>query len=171
MLLMLRGLRRFNYLVFNWGDSMKVSEALNKPSNLAELAGKDDRKVTDSKESNFQSKLKQVENRNYDEGIKELASKIVEQGNKLAKKIDIREFTIYKKLISEFLDEAVDKSHKFSRQSFLDRRGRHKVYAVVKKINEELDALAKEVLNDERNNINVLQSLDDIRGLILDIIM
>ncbi|MCX7708859.1 MAG: YaaR family protein [Clostridia bacterium] len=148
---------------------MKISESLNKSSNLSGFSGAEDRRVSDNKEASFQSHIRRVESNNLEERINSLVSRIAEQGEKLAKKADIRELKIYKKLISEFMDEAVNNSHKFSKKNMLDRRGRHKVYAVVKKVNEELENLTKEVLSAEKNNIKILNSLEDIRGLILDL--
>lgn len=148
---------------------MKVNEALNKTSNIVGAVGKDDRKITEGKEVTFQNQLKRVESDNFEQYIKDLASKIFEQGQKLSKKVDIRELKIYKNMISEFLDEAVNNSHKFSKESFLDRRGRYKVYATVKKINTSLEQLTEQVLKDEKNNIGILKNIEDIRGLILDI--
>lgn len=148
---------------------MKVSESLNKASNLSEISGKEDRRVSGNQEANFQSHLRRIESTNAEERIAGLVNKIIEQGEKLGKKADIRELKIYKNLISEFMDEAVNNSHKFSKKNFLDRRGRHKVYAIVKKVNENLENLTKEVLSSEKDNIKILKSLDDIRGLILDL--
>lgn len=150
---------------------MKVGETLNNPSNVSGVQGKDTKAVSNSRETSFQSQLKQVENRNFEERINELVGQITEQGAKLGKKADIRELKIYKSLISEFLDMALGNSQKFSKQSFLDRRGRYRVYATVKKINEQLELLTNDVLSEEKDNIGILQKLDDIRGLMLDIIM
>ncbi len=148
---------------------MKVNEALNNSSNIIGIAGKEDKKVVEGREPAFHGQLKRIEGQNHEDRIKELAAKIFEQGEKLGKKIDIRELKIYKRLISEFLDEAVNKSRKFSKESFLDRRGRYRAYANVKKINAELDKLTEEVLKQEQDNINVLRRIDDIRGLIMDL--
>lgn len=148
---------------------MKVNEALNKTSNVVGSVSKDDRKVTEGKEVSFQNQLKRVESDNFEQYIQNLASKIFEQGEKLGKKVDIRELKIYKSMISEFLDEAVNNSHKFSKESFLDRRGRYKVYATIKKINSSLEELTEKVLNDQKNNLGILNNIEDIRGLILDI--
>jgi uncharacterized protein len=148
---------------------MKVNEALNKASNVVGAVNKDDRKVSEGKEVTFQSQLKRVESDNFEQYIHDLASKIFEQGERLGKKVDIRELKIYKNMISEFLNEAVNNSHKFSKESFLDRRGRYKVYATVKKINSSLEQLTEQVLKDEKNNIGILKNIDDIRGLIMDI--
>lgn len=150
---------------------MKVTNSVDKPVSLTDVSGKEDKKVSESGGASFQSRLARVEGRNFEERIKEMVGKIIEQGEKLAKKVDIRELKAYKNLISEFLDEVVANSHKFSKQNFLDRRGRYKVYAVIKQINEEVDLLTKEVLSGEMDNIKILQKLDDIRGLVLDITM
>ena len=53
-------------------------------------------------------------------------------------------------LVKEFLNEVVYRSHKFSRENFLDRRGRHRVYGMTRRINEKLDELAEELLSDEK---------------------
>ena len=150
---------------------MKVREALNNPTNVTGMAGREDRKVSESRESSFQSELRRVEGRTAEERIRELVQKINEQGQKLSGKVDIRELKIYKKLVSDFLDEAVGNSHEFFKRNMLDRRGRHKVYAIVKKVNEELEGLTQDVLSAEKDNIRILQRLDDIRGMILDIVM
>lgn len=150
---------------------MKVGENLGKSSGIMGTAGKEDRRVSDSKEAAFQSQLRRVEGENHEERIRQLVAKISEQGEKLGKKVDIRDLKLYKSLISEFLDEAVNNSHKFSKESFLDRRGRYKVYATVKKINVELEQLTEDVLKEEKDHLKILQRLDDIRGLIMDLTM
>ncbi len=50
---------------------------------------------------------------------------ITMQGKKLGKHVDVRDMKRYRKLIQEFMNEIVNRSHKFSRENFLDRRGRH----------------------------------------------
>ena len=106
-----------------------------------------------------------------EERIMGLMERIFEQGKKVGDKVEIKELMYYKKLISEFLNEVIDGSYKFSKQNFLDRRGRHRVYAIIKKINKELELLTQDVLSKENDNLGILKRLDDIRGLILDISM
>jgi len=150
---------------------MKIADMLNNPTGVASAQGRDDRRITGNKVSEFQSRLLSIEEKNYDEKLRTLADQIFAQGEKLGERIDIRELKVYKRLVSEFLREAVGGSHKFSKESFLDRRGRYKVFATIKKINHELDELTKDVLKEEKDNIRILQRLDDIRGMILDIMM
>ncbi len=95
---------------------------------------------------------------------------IVTQGEKIKKKMDVRDMKRYRSLIKEFMNEIVNRSHKFSRENFLDRRGRHRVYGIIKLIDQNLDELAGELIKDEMDSIAILDKVDEIRGLLLDIL-
>ena len=98
-----------------------------------------------------------------------LMTDITVQGERLARHMDIRDLRRYRGLIKEFLNEVVYRSHKFSRENFLDRRGRHRVYGIIRKIDETLDALAEELMLDEKDHLAILSKIGEIEGLILDI--
>lgn len=53
-----------------------------------------------------------------------LMQDITAQGNRIAEHMDIRDMKRYRGLIKDFLNEVVYRSHKFSRENFLDRRGK-----------------------------------------------
>lgn len=91
------------------------------------------------------------------------------QGNKLSKHRDIRDMKRYRGLVKDFLNEIVNRSHSFSRENFLDRRGRHRVYGIVRLVDEKLDELAQELVKDEKDNLSILNKIGEIRGLLLDI--
>ncbi len=99
-----------------------------------------------------------------------LLSDITAQGNRLAEHMDIRDMKKYRGLIREFINEVVYHSHKFSRENFLDRRGRHRVYGLIKLIDANLDELAQELVKDEKDHISILGRIGEIRGLLLDIL-
>lgn len=95
---------------------------------------------------------------------------ITMQGKKLGKHMDVRDMKHYRKLIQEFMNEIVNRSHKFSRENFLDRRGRHRVYGMIKRVNAALDELAQELVKEEKDHLAILGKIDEIRGLLLDIL-
>ena len=99
-----------------------------------------------------------------------MMEEITMQGKKLGKHMDVRDMKHYRRLIQEFMNEIVNRSHKFSRENFLDRRGRHRVYGMIKRVDEVLDELAGELIKDEKDAIAILDKVDEIRGLLLDII-
>lgn len=108
-----------------------------------------------------------------EEGLQARLSALYEeiqmQGKKISKHTDVKDMKKYRTLIKDFLNEVVNRSHKFSRENFLDRRGRHRVYGIVRLIDQNLDDLAKELMKDEKDNMAILGKVDEIRGLLLDI--
>lgn len=100
-----------------------------------------------------------------------MLEEITQQGEKIKKRMDIKDVRKYRTLIQEFLNEVVTRSHVFSRENSLDRRGRHRVYGIVKMVNETLDELAQELIKDERDAISILGNIDEIRGMLLDLLM
>ena len=104
-----------------------------------------------------------------DENLSERLSLML-QGKKIAKHTDIRDMKKYRTLIKDFMNEVAGHSHKFSRENFLDRRGRHRVYGIIRQIDSALDELAQELMKEEKDNIAILGKVDEIRGMILDIL-
>ena len=92
------------------------------------------------------------------------------QGDKIVKRMDVRDMKKYRTLIKEFMNEIVSRSHSFSRENFLDRRGRHRVYGIIRLVDENLDELAKELMKDEQDHLAILSKIGEIRGLLLDIL-
>jgi uncharacterized protein YaaR (DUF327 family) len=150
---------------------MKVNEKMLGLNELKKQVSVEEIKVQGINKNIFSDRIKELQNENHEKKLVALLQKINVQGEKLSSNVDIKELKKYKKLVTEFLYETTSNSQKFNKQSFLDRRGRHKVYATVQKVNQELDELTKEVLKDEKDNINILGRIDDIKGLLLDIIL
>lgn len=103
------------------------------------------------------------------ERLTQLMGKIDEQGKKISEHMDIRDMRQYRSLVKEFVNEVVNRSHQFSRENFLDRRGRHRVYGMVKLVDKHLDKLAEALVADEKDHLDILGRVDEIRGLLLDI--
>lgn len=98
-----------------------------------------------------------------------LMEEITMQGERLAKRKDIRDMKKYRGLIKEFMNEIISRSHTFTRENFLDRKGRHRVYGIIRLVDETLDELAQELVKEESDNITILNKIGEIRGLLLDI--
>jgi len=114
-------------------------------------------------------------NRLSDEGLADrlqgLISEIAIQGKRVAQHLDFSELKTYRGLITDFINEVVSHSHEFSRENFLDRRGRHHVYGIVRLVNHDLDELAQELLKKEKDRLSILDKIDEIHGLLLDMIV
>lgn len=111
-----------------------------------------------------------IEEEGLAERLNLMMEEIVMQGDKIVKRMDVRDMRRYRTLIKDFMNEIVNRSHKFSRENFLDRRGRHRVYGIIRLVDEKLDELAQALVSDECDKIAILAKVDEIRGLLLDIL-
>ncbi len=114
--------------------------------------------------------MSKIEEEGLQERLSLLFEDIAMQGKKISKHMDVRDMKRYRGLIKDFLNEIVNRSHKFSRENFLDRRGRHRVYGIIRLIDENLDSLAGELLKEEKDNITILNKIGEIEGLLIDIL-
>ena len=110
-----------------------------------------------------------VEEQELQARLTALMEEITMQGKKLGKRRDVKDMKRYRGLIKDFLNEVVARSHNFSRENFLDRKGRHRVYGIIRLIDQNLDDLAQELMKDEKDNLMILSKIGEIEGLLLDI--
>jgi len=110
-----------------------------------------------------------IEEAQLQERLTSMMEEITMQGEKLAKHRDVKDMKKYRGLIKDFLNEIVNRSHEFSRENFLDRKGRHRVYGIIRLVDKNLDELAQELVKDEKDNLSILEKIGEIRGLLLDI--
>lgn len=110
-----------------------------------------------------------IEEKELQARLTSLMEEITMQGDKLSKRRDVKDMKKYRGLIKEFMNELVSHSHSFTRENFLDKRGRHRVYGIIRLIDEKLDELAQELVKEEKDNLSILSKIGEIRGLLLDI--
>ena len=125
--------------------------------------------VTQSDDTFKFTLISNIEESALQERLTALMGQINDQGEKIAKHMDIKDMRKYRAAVKEFMNEIVSRSHKFSRENFLDRRGRHRVYGIIRLIDENLDELAGELVEDEKDHISILSKIGEIEGLLLDI--
>lgn len=143
---------------------------INKVNDISSAVAVDNKTKTNPTDGSFKFVLaSKVEESELKEKLNSLMTQIESQGDKLVKHMDITDMKKYRELVKDFMNEVVTHSHEFSRENFLDRRGHHRVYGIVKLVDKNLDDLATELLKDEKDSLAVLSRIGEIRGLLLDI--
>jgi hypothetical protein len=141
-----------------------------KVNNVAQVSQVPDTENTVQGDGSFKFTLASaISDAELQQKVDALLNDITAQGNRLAEHMDIRDMKHYRELIRTFLNEVVYRSHKFSRENFLDRKGRHRVYGLIKLLDTNLDELAQELVKDEKDHITILSKIGEIQGLLLDI--
>ncbi|QXM05187.1 YaaR family protein [Crassaminicella indica] len=122
-------------------------------------------------QTTFMEKFEKIKSDEVKEHAKKIYDKIVEKSEKIGDRLYIQDLLDYKKLVKEFLNIVVTNSHVFTKENFLDRRGRHRVFSQVKQVDKALADLTNDFLSQEVDRIKIVKKLDDIRGILLDMFM
>ncbi len=144
-------------------NNVKISQL----QQLTQMEAPKSQKATDE-EFKF-TLIRNIDKADLKEKLTGLMKDIEEQGEKIAKHMDIKDMKKYRTSIKEFMNEVVANAHEFSRENFLDRRGRHRVYGIIRQVDKNLDDLAQELMKEEKDHLAILGKIDDIRGLLIDI--
>lgn len=115
--------------------------------------------------------ISNIEEKDLQARLSAMMEEITMQGERIGKRKDIKDMKKYRSLVKDFMNEILNRSHKFSRQNFLDKRGRHRVYGIIRLVDQNLDELAAELLKDEKDNLAILAKIGEIRGLLIDLLM
>jgi len=144
---------------------MKISDVL--AARFAETQSVKER----TPQLDFSFTLKRLSDEGLAERLQGLIGEITTQGKRLAEHFDFADMRRYRSLITDFINEVVTHSHEFARENYLNRRGQHRVFAIVRRVNEDLDELAQELLKKEKEHLAILDKIDEIQGLLLDMIV
>ena len=149
---------------------MKISElqTANRPIQIKPAV---ERREGGARQQAFERHMSGLNRGNCMEKLYEMSENITKQGENVAKRCDILELKRYREMIAEFMGEAVRFAFEFKKRSTLDARGRHRLYAIIKRVNKKLEELAKELLSGEADTISLMNSIGEIRGLLLDLMM
>lgn len=95
-------------------------------------------------------------------------NEIRETGKKLVATQNYTDVIKYKQVIKGYLKSIVDYVYTLNKNdSFWDRN----YFTTVKTVNENLEQITKELIYDQKENIDIAAKIDEINGLLIDIYM
>lgn len=113
---------------------------------------------------------RETDHRYYRKDLEELLDIIYEQGDKLRDHPDMKNIMEYKGAVRAFLNKVVNGmvalEEKISGVNILKR----KKFTLVKVIDKKLESLAAEVLRNQKDQIGILSAIEEINGLLVNLI-
>jgi uncharacterized protein YaaR (DUF327 family) len=100
--------------------------------------------------------------------FEELVEEIARQGKRFAKNPTQELLKLYKSMIKDFLEYVT--KHMLQVEHHTGGRLKQKIYTVTTVIDEKLNDLAAHVMSQQANNIHLLSTLDEIRGILIDLV-
>ena len=131
----------------------------------------DDKRQVQDTSRMFARTLTDMNQNAHTEKIQRMCEAIFKQGEAVVKKADVTELQRYRSMIQELMNETVSNGFEFTKAGSFDARGRHRVFATINKVNSKLDELTSELLKEQKDEIEVLHKVDDIRGLLVDLFL
>lgn len=105
------------------------------------------------------------------EQLTRLMGDISAAGERVAKSRNLRELTRFKMLIKRFLQEAVEYGLDMKQSHTWNRFGEGRRLKIVETIDERLVELAQDILNEEKETIDLLDKIGEIKGLLINLYM
>jgi len=149
---------------------IEIEKTERDKKNLAVKRKKDKKKVSEHVnvvQSRFYDELKLAETEDLHMEFENLVQGITQQGEKFYKNPTLQELKLYKSMIKKFLKYVTDRM--FAVEQHTGGKWKQKIYTIAKVIDSKLEALTKLVVSQQADNINLLSTLDEIRGLLIDL--
>lgn len=116
----------------------------------------------------FLEELNKIQTTQIREKLSDLINKIDLEGERLGKDRSVPQLKRYRDLVQAFLREAVNKTYTLREESSWSG-GRHKMLTQVETVNKKLEELTNMVLTEQKAQIDILDKVGQIRGILVDL--
>jgi uncharacterized protein YaaR (DUF327 family) len=120
-------------------------------------------------ETGFRSRLSQAYRGDWDDHLTGLLKDIDGAANRLNQEKTIPALKSYKEKIRNFVRIVTERAYELKEGYSWNNRGGQRVFVLVRKIDEHLEKLTEGVLDEQKEGIDLLERLDEIRGILVDL--
>lgn len=118
-----------------------------------------------SEKKDFSQSFNKERQRKSEEQLKKLVDDIKKRGNKLILTKTYVDVVMYKKMIKEYLESVLKYMYETKKDiSFWQTQ----YFVIVDTVDGKLEELTQAVLGDQKENINIAATIDEIQGMIVD---
>jgi uncharacterized protein YaaR (DUF327 family) len=132
--------------------------------------GRDSGRHVEKAESYFASDLLKQQGRISMERMREMFNQIEESGKRLSNTPTYTELKRYRELVKSFIGEAMGGMYSLESKNAWDRRGRQKMFTLIKKVDETLASMTEDVRIGQERQLSIMEKHGIIRGLLVDLV-
>ena len=103
------------------------------------------------------------------ERLSKKMKEIEDQGKKLVDTRSVENLKKYKKLVKDFMEDAVKNGLELKEHRGFSQRGSSKIYKLVKEVDSKLIDLTNNVLDKQKTGIDLLGLVGEIQGMLINI--
>lgn len=149
---------------------MKIERNKKELSRFSTLGKTGVPEVKRGAETSFEQELGQRQEVISQLKMQEILTEIDKLTQKLNHNINLNDLMLYKKLVKSFLKEASSEAYQVSKRRGRNRSGRT-VLVTVNTIDYEIDSLINEFRDKKTEPMEILTTLDKIRGMLVDLMI
>lgn len=150
---------------------MRIADVKARSADMQGLDGHEGPRLQVDSTQAFNRRLNDLGADAYQQHIAEMMQTVTEQGKRLSQRADMQEFIRYRELVAALMHEVVSNAFAFKRRNTFDARGRQRIFALVHKVNAKLDEMARGMLEDQKDNLRILKDIEEIRGMLVDMLL
>lgn len=120
--------------------------------------------------SDFDQELAYQKNEALQLQMAELLKEMDRVSARLNRNLNINDLMLYKKLVKNFLQEACTRAYVIKQQRGRNRRGRT-LLITIDTIDAEVEELIKDFISKDKEPVEILETMDKIRGMLIDLMV
>ncbi|GEK35415.1 YaaR family protein [Kurthia sibirica] len=101
--------------------------------------------------------------------IAKLLGDISSAGDRIARSRNLRDMAKFKMLVKRFLKEAVSNGMELKQSHTWNRFGESRRLKIVDTIDQKLVELTEDMLNEEKNSVDLLAKIGELKGLLINL--
>lgn len=133
------------------------------------LGLREEGRAGDVKSPAFQDIFQQANVRLTKSELDNLMRQIDDMGKLLSRQMSWKTLMDYKERVRRFLEHIVKGGFASKEKQGFDRRGRVRLYKIISEIDGLMAQLAEQVMSDEKDHLEILAKIGDIRGLLVNL--
>lgn len=144
---------------------------VGKSSSVSHKSGSSTKATTteNSYKISFTEILAHKEHHKQKDNLEQALEEIDRIGDKLVENRTVEVLFEYKEMIKGFIEEVVDKGYGISERRTRSKTGRTKALKMITEIDGKLIELTNLILKREQKEINILNKVGEIKGLLVDL--
>lgn len=143
---------------------MKISQEI-----AAQLdPAKKNTKTTVNVKQGFERVVQSQAHQLQQDEMQRLLAGISEQGDRLSKFRSFHDLAKFKHMVKQFLKEAVGNAYDLQKSYGFNMSGHAGNLTTVKKVDEKLAKLTEDVLDQEKKTVDLLDTIGEIKGLLIN---
>lgn len=149
---------------------MKIDREKKEWTKYSAVGGKSNREVQRRSAASFGQELSQQHQSQGHFKMQEILQQLDQVSARLQRSLSIGDLMLYKRLVKDFLQEAASQAYLLKQEHGRSRRGRA-LLITIQTVDKEIEQMLDEFTRRQPEPLEILETLDKIRGILVDLMI